>query len=130
MSDEQEKAGFLDGFTLAPDWAKKSSDSFSAGNIRKYASDDERGSRDSGFRHGDRPEGRRDASGPRRDFGGSPRRDFGGGPRREGGDRDRFRRTQLDGVEAVGRDLGDQPAPRCAKRLPWPIPRIAPLCKR
>lgn len=118
MSEEQDKPGFLDGFTLSPDWAKKSSDSFSAGNIRKYASDDERGSRDSGFRHGDRPEGRRDASGPRRDFGGPPRRDFGSGPRREGGDRDRFRRSPESGAPR-----GDMPRRFDAGSAPRP-PRL------
>lgn len=105
MSDEQDEAVFLDGFTLAPDWAKKSSDSYSAGNIKKYAFDDERGSRDAGPRRG----GGRDF-GARRDEG---RRDF--GDRREGGLGDRFRRPSAGGAprgDDPRRRFGDAPAPR------------------
>lgn len=105
MSDEQDEAVFLDGFTLAPDWAKKSSDSYSAGNIKKYAFDDERGSRDAGPRRG----GGRDF-GARRDEG---RRDF--GDRREGGPGDRFRRPSAGGAprgDDPRRRFGDAPAPR------------------
>ena len=105
MSDEQDEAGFLDGFTLAPDWAKKSSDSYSAGNMKKYAFDDERGSRDAGPRRG----GGRDFGG-RRDEG---RRDF--GDRREGGLGDRFRRPSAGGAprgDDPRRRFGDAPAPR------------------
>ena len=105
MSDEQDEAGFLDGFTLAPDWAKKSSDSYSAGNMKKYAFDDERGSRDAGPRRG----GGRDF-GARRDEG---RRDF--GDRREGGLGDRFRRPSAGGAprgDDPRRRFGDAPAPR------------------
>ena len=105
MSDEQDEAGFLDGFTLAPDWAKKSSDSYSAGTIKKYAFDDERGSRDAGPRRG----GGRDF-GARRDEG---RRDF--GDRREGGPGDRFRRPSAGGAprgDDPRRRFGDAPAPR------------------
>ena len=105
MSDEQDEAGFLDGFTLAPDWAKKSSDSYSAGNMKKYAFDDERGSRDAGPRRG----GGRDF-GARRDEG---RRDF--GDRREGGLGDRLRRPSAGGAprgDDPRRRFGDAPAPR------------------
>lgn len=105
MSDEQDEAVFLDGFTLAPDWAKKSSDSYSAGNMKKYAFDDERGSRDAGPRRG----GGRDF-GARRDEG---RRDF--GDRREGGLGDRFRRPSAGGAprgDDPRRRFGDAPAPR------------------
>lgn len=105
MSDEQDEAVFLDGFTLAPDWAKKSSDSYSAGNMKKYAFDDERGSRDGGSRRG----GGRDFGG-RRDEG---RRDF--GDRREGGLGDRFRRPSAGGAprgDDPRRRFGDAPAPR------------------
>ncbi len=105
MSDEQDEAVFLDGFTLAPDWAKKSSDSYSAGNMKKYAFDDERGSRDAGPRRG----GGRDF-GARRDEG---RRDF--GDRREGGPGDRFRRPSAGGAprgDDPRRRFGDAPAPR------------------
>lgn len=93
MSDEQDKAGFLDGFTLAPDWAKKSSESYSAGNIKKFAFDDERGARDAGSRRGDR-------------------RDLGG--RRDGGSGDRFRRPSTAGASRGedSRRFGDAPASR------------------
>jgi hypothetical protein len=99
MSDEQDEAGFLDGFTLAPDWTKKSSESYSAGNMKKYAFDDERGSRDAGPRRGGG-----------RDFG--ARRDEG---RREGGPGDRFRRPSAGGAprgDDPRRRFGDAPAPR------------------
>ncbi len=46
MSDGDKEASFLEGLTLSPDWAKKSSDSQQA-NFNTYTSRDDRDSRDS-----------------------------------------------------------------------------------
>ncbi|MGI5869684.1 MAG: hypothetical protein ACOX9C_09620 [Kiritimatiellia bacterium] len=109
MSDEQDKADFLDGFTLSPDWAKASSDSHAAGNMKKYAFDDEGAMRDDDRRRGGgrgggrdgggRRDDRRRDSGRRRDDG---RRDFDG--RRDERRRDERRRDGESGDRVRRRD--------------------------
>ncbi len=81
MSDGDKDASFLEGFTLSPDWAKKSSDS-QVSNFNTYTSRDDRDSRDS----------RQNRGGPRYDRG----RDEGRGQRED-------RRTRPQGrVERPG----------------------------
>lgn len=96
MSDEDENAGFLDGLTLSPDWAKKSADSHSQ-NFSKYASNDERDFRDQRERR----------SKPR--FDRAP-----GAPRPAGGDNRATppRDGQTPRPSAARRSFSDFPSPR------------------
>lgn len=90
MSDEKNKADFLEGFTLAPDWAKKSADEQSS-KFSAYSGDDEedsrrgRGGGKSRFDRGWQDNGDRFVKGSRDD-----RHSIGGRPPRQ--DRDGGRR--------------------------------------
>ena len=137
MSDDKNKADFLEGFTLAPDWAKKSADEQSS-KFSAYSGDDEgdprrgRGGGKSRFDRGWQDHGGRFVKGGRDD-----RRSIGSRPPRQDrdGERGGFSRSAPAPRPAEGFDRhpprrddphegqGDQRRPRHDDRRP-PLPEL------